>query len=111
MVLRSVRTHGGGPFTPHVALSVGLLLAFACVGTLVLFIGHNAWRINVDTVVDLVSNEVAAAVRRLALKELEPDITEPTAPLPVLWWSAAAVTSSILMRMRWRAGPMPMACS
>ena len=80
MVLRSVRTHGEGEFTPHVALSVGILLAFVCVGTLVLFVGHTAWRINVDTVVDLVSNELNAAVRRLARDDPAPVADEPALP-------------------------------
>ena len=58
MVLRSVRTQSEGLFVPHLALSIGILLAFVCVGTLVFFVGHMAGRINVDTVVDLVSGEV-----------------------------------------------------
>lgn len=36
MVLRSVRTHEEGEFVPHLSLSVGIALAFVCVGTLVL---------------------------------------------------------------------------
>ncbi len=58
MVLRSVRTQSEGLFVPHLSLSIGILLAFVCVGTLVFFVGHMAGRINVDTVVDLVSDEV-----------------------------------------------------
>ena len=47
-----------GQFVPHLALSVGILLAFVCVGTLVFFVGHMAGRINVDTVIELVSDDV-----------------------------------------------------
>ena len=75
MVLRSVRTHGEGEFVPHVSLSVGILLAFVCVGTLVFFVNHMAGRINVDTVIELVSRDVTAALERLARGE-------PAAPLP-----------------------------
>ncbi|MEX1826872.1 DUF2254 domain-containing protein [Luteibacter sp. CQ10] len=62
MVLRSVRTQEEGAFTPHVALSFGMLLAFGCVATLVYFVGHMASRINVDTVIALVSDDVTDAL-------------------------------------------------
>ena len=80
MVLRSVRTQSEGLFVPHLALSIGLLLAFVCVGTLVFFVGHMAGRINVDTVVDLVSNEVRAATTRLMVTD------PPPAPPPAEFW-------------------------
>ena len=69
MVLRSVRTQNEGEFVPHVSLSVGILFAFICVATLVYFVGHMAGRINVDTVIELVSEDVQAAVRRLTTRE------------------------------------------
>ena len=67
MVLRSVRMQGEsqGEFVPHLALSVGILLAFLCVGTLVYFVNHMAGRINVDTVIELVSGEMRASIKRL----------------------------------------------
>ena len=65
MVLRSVRTKTEGEFIPHLSMSVGILLAFVCVGTLVFFVGHMAGRINVDTVIDLVSEDVRSAIQRL----------------------------------------------
>ncbi len=67
MVLRSVRTEGEGAFVPHLALSVGILLALVCVATLVFFVGHMAGRINVDTVIGLVSEDVRRAMARLML--------------------------------------------
>ena len=42
MVLRSVRTQSEGAFIPHLSLSIGILLAFVCVATLVYFVGHMA---------------------------------------------------------------------
>jgi len=82
MVLRSVRTQDEGAFTPHLALSFAILLALLCVGTLVYFVGHMAGRINVDTVVQLVSDDVHSAILRL---------TSDTAPIdmPPADWSRA----------------------
>ena len=71
MVLRSVRTKDEGQFIPHLALSISIMLAIVCVATLVFFVGHMAGRINVDTVVDLVSGEVQRAVKRLMVAETQ----------------------------------------
>ena len=73
MVLRSVRTPGEGDFVPHLSLSVGILLAFVCVATLVYFVGHMAGRINVDTVIELVSEDVRSAVQRLTTDKEQVD--------------------------------------
>ncbi|MFA5898258.1 MAG: DUF2254 domain-containing protein [Hyphomicrobium sp.] len=83
MVLRSVRTEGEGAFVPHLSLSVGILLAILSVATLVYFVGHMAGRINVDTVIDLVSDDVRAAISRLTS-----DAKHPQAP-PASFWSDA----------------------
>ena len=83
MVLRSVRTEEEGPFTPHVSLTVGILLAFVCVATLVYFVGHMAGRINVDTVVELVSDDVRRAIERLSVEK------PPPAPPPPAYWHGA----------------------
>ena len=79
-VLRSVRTHTEGEFVPHLSLSVGIALAFVCVGMLVFFVGHTARRINVDTVIDLVSDELTGAIRRLTSEEAPPAATAPALP-------------------------------
>ena len=81
MVLRSVRTQDEGAFTPHLSLTIGILLAFVCVATLVYFVGHMAGRINVDTVVELVSDDVRRAIRRLSSK------TAPSEPPSVTFWA------------------------
>jgi uncharacterized membrane protein len=83
MVLRSVRTQDEGAFTPHLSLTVGILLAFACVATLVYFVGHMAGRINVDTVVELVSDDVRQAIERLTVDKPTP------APPPASFWTGA----------------------
>jgi uncharacterized membrane protein len=87
MVLRSVRSQAEGAFTPHLSLTVGIVLAFVCVGTLVYFVGHMASRINVDTVIDLVSEDLRAAVQRLAV-----DKPGPVAPVASFWHAACVVT-------------------
>ena len=72
MVLRSVRAQTEGEFIPHLSLGIAILLAFACVATLVYFVGHMAGRINVDTVVELVSEDLSAAIKRLTTDERQP---------------------------------------
>lgn len=79
MVLRSVRTQDEGGFTPHLALSVGILLAFGCVAVLVYFVHHMASRINVDTVIELVSQDLHQAMATLQTGQAAP--AQPPAPL------------------------------
>lgn len=83
IVLRSVRTESEGGFIPHLSLSVGIGLAFVCVATLVYFVGHMASRINVDTVIDLVSDDVHSAVHRLTT-----DVRQCDSP-PLSYWRGA----------------------
>ena len=78
MVLRSVRTQGEGPFVPHAALTASILLAFLCVGVLVFFVGHMAGRINVDTVIELVSEDVTRAIQRLTGTDVLKPVKAPT---------------------------------
>ncbi len=87
MVLRSVRTGDEGTFVPHLSLSVSILLAFLCVGMLVYFVGHMASRINVDTVVELVSEDVKATIGRLTTTH-----AQSTPPPAVFWTDAVPVT-------------------
>lgn len=89
MVLRSVRTQNEGEFVPHLSLSIGILFAFVCVGTLVFFVGHMAGRINVDTVVDLVSNDVGAAINRLMTES-----QGRAPPAAEVWRHASVVTDA-----------------
>ena len=86
MVLRSVRGQGEGEFVPHLALTVAILLALSSVGTLVYFVGHMSGRLNVETVVQLVSEELLATVRRLSL-----DKRPPVPPDPTLWDGATVI--------------------
>jgi len=85
-VLRSVRTQSEGIFVPHLSLTIAILLAFLCVGTLVYFVGHMAGRINVDTVLELVSRDVRTAIRKLTF-----DREQHAAPPNDTWRGATAV--------------------
>lgn len=89
MVLRSVRTEEESMFTPHLSLTVGVVLAFACVATLVYFVGHMANRINVDTVVELVSADVHKAIGAVSGSQ-----EEVPAPPPAFWACAHPVTDA-----------------
>lgn len=87
MVLRTVRTQDEGVFVPHLSLSFGILLAFVCVGTLIYFVGHMAGRINVDTVIGLVSEDVRDSIASLTFEE------EKQSPPPVAYWVGAVAVS------------------
>lgn len=89
MLLRSVRTTEDSLFTPHLSLTVCVVLAFSCVGTLVYFVGHMANRINVDTVIELVSADVHSAIKSISAKRDQ-------APRPPLsfWRDASPVRDS-----------------
>ncbi len=86
-VLRSVRTQEEGAFVPDISLTMAVLLAFVCVGTLVYFVGHMAGRINVDVVIKLVSDEVAASTERLLLDE------PGDQPPPDSYWLGGAIVT------------------
>lgn len=86
LVLRSVRDQA---FVPNLSLSVSILLAFLCVGTLVYFVGHMAGRINVSTVIGLVSVDVRNSIERLTK-----DTAQPKAPPDDFWRDATPVLDS-----------------
>ncbi|NPD70219.1 DUF2254 domain-containing protein [Lichenicola cladoniae] len=89
MVLRSVRTPSEGEFVPHLSLTISIVLAFVSVGTLVFFVGHMAGRINVDTVIELVSLEVRSGIARLTT-----DHPQPAVPDPSIWNGADIVSDA-----------------
>jgi uncharacterized membrane protein len=89
VVLRSVRTPDEGEFVPHLAVSIGLLFALASVGTLTYFVGHMAGRINVDVVIDLVTEDVRSAIKRLTS-----DAPPPRPPAHDSWRHATPVADS-----------------
>jgi uncharacterized membrane protein len=66
VALRSVHEAEEGEFVPQLAVSVGLLMAFGCVGVLIWFLHHVATSISVDRVVALVHRDLAAALEAAA---------------------------------------------
>lgn len=64
-----------------------MLLALVCVATLVFFVGHMSSRINVDTVIELVNDDVHAAIKRLTSTERQPEV-----PPVDIWRDAVVVT-------------------
>ena len=86
MVLRSVRTIDEGKFVPNLALTVAIVLALLCVATLVYFVGHMASRINVETVVGLVGDDLGSAIKRLTSDE-----QQPAAPSEDFWQDAMLI--------------------
>jgi uncharacterized membrane protein len=73
LVLRTVRTEDEGVFVPHAAVTGAILLALACIATLVWFVHHIATSINVEKVVEAVHGDLVDAVRQVTLDT--PDLT------------------------------------
>lgn len=67
IVLRAVRGGEDEAFVPALGVTLGLVLAATCVALLIYFIHHVASRINVDTVIDLVHDDVVEDMERLTL--------------------------------------------
>lgn len=76
IVLRSVRGGEDEAFVPALGVTLGLVLAAVCVALLIYFIHHVANRINVDTVIDLVHDDVVADMERLTLVDPMPDVED-----------------------------------
>lgn len=74
VALRSVHEEAGQAFVPQLAVSVGLVMGFACIGVLIWFLHHVSASISVDRVVALVAADLDAALDRAC--------TEAPRPLP-----------------------------
>lgn len=82
VALRAVPEAEEGAFVPQLAVSVGLLLAFGCVGVLIWFIHHIASSINVDRVVALVHGDLSRAVAALPARDDEADAPDDPVASP-----------------------------
>ena len=89
IVLRAVRGGEDDAFVPALGVTLGLVLAATCVALLIYFIHHVASRINVDTVIDLVHDDVVQDMDRLTLEEACPESDDT-----VDWQQATAVCFS-----------------
>lgn len=84
-VLRTVRgLEDGDTFVPHLAVSVALLLGFACVAVLMWFLHHVANSINVAKVIGLVHGDLAETLAALPRRD-------EAHPLPALIAAADAL--------------------
>lgn len=81
VALRSVHDVGEGAFVPHLAVSVGLALGFACIGVLIWFLHHVAASISVDRVVSLVHQDLTAALDEVC-RDTPEGPTQVMAPPP-----------------------------
>lgn len=70
LVLRTVRGDAVVAFVPHLSVSIALVFALASLGVLIYFIHHVSILIQADTVIALVSGELAEAITRLFPEEL-----------------------------------------
>lgn len=73
LVLRSVRGVDEHAFVPHFAISGGVVLALGCVTMLIFFVNHIANRINAETVIDLVYQDLRRSVRQLTTETPSPE--------------------------------------
>mgnify|MGYP001198560251 FL=1 len=87
IALRSVRGGEDSAFVPSLGVTIGLVLAGACVALLIYFIHHVASRINVHTVIDLVHDDVLKGMERLTL-----DQDPPARPDAVDWGQGQEVS-------------------
>ncbi len=71
LVLRTVRGGDENPFVPHLAVTLGLLLALVSLAVLIYFIAHIAGSINVGNVIRLVSDELVATIEAQFPGQLE----------------------------------------
>lgn len=79
VALRSVHEGPDGAFVPQLAVSVALLLAVGCVGTLIWFLHHVASSISIDRVIGLVARDLDEAMATLARDEAPVQAPAPAA--------------------------------
>ena len=101
-VLRTVRNDGDGQsvFVPQISVTVAFLLAMASVAALVLFLAHLAREIRVETMLETVHRDSAAAIRDQVpelegAESLRPEPPEPPVDAAVL----TAGASGFLVRV------------
>ena len=82
LVLRTVEHSMAPGDVPHVAVSLGLLLALLCIGVLLLFLHVVARSIVADNVVRRLGADLEKATERLMPAEGQPDAARPDAVQP-----------------------------
>jgi uncharacterized membrane protein len=76
LVLRTINGSENDPFVPHIAVTVGLLLALASLGVLIYFIHHAAESIQAENVIAAVSRDLHHAIDALYPEDLGADPPE-----------------------------------
>jgi uncharacterized membrane protein len=85
LVLRTVRSIDESPFVPHLAVTVGLVLAVVSVGMLVYFIQHIVTSIQASRIIAVAGKDLLVAVERLFPSRVGAPAaaaTEPAGPMP-----------------------------
>lgn len=72
IVLRTVRGQDEGGFVPHLGVSGGVVLGVVCVGVLVWFVHHAAEGINVDSVIEDVTQDLSGTIGHRDPEEAPP---------------------------------------
>lgn len=65
LVLRTIRAEGYDIFVPPLSVTVGMVLAFICIGVLIYFIDHASTIIQASHVIKSASDELHRAIERL----------------------------------------------
>lgn len=84
LVLRTVNGTQGQQFVPHIAVTVGLVLALISLGVFIYFVHHAATSIQVENVIAGVSRDLHRAIERLypGITDREPPGPSSDAELP-----------------------------
>lgn len=99
LVLRTIRREAEGAFVPHLAVSLGVLLAVVSVAVLIYFIHHVSLSIQADEVIARVCRDVFDGIDRLFPARIghgrSPDTGEPgDAGLPVAFADEARAVAA-----------------
>src|SRR5690606_36077071 len=81
LMLRTVRSTDSASFTPHISVSIAVLMATAGVGVLIFFIHHISLSIQVSTVISRVGQELDESIDELFLSKVGQHIEELNAAL------------------------------
>jgi uncharacterized membrane protein len=76
LVLRTVRGSDDEEFVPHLAVTVGVILAMLSLGVLIFFIHHVAMSIQASRIIANVADDLEAAIDRLFPETLGEDAAE-----------------------------------
>lgn len=98
LVLRTVRGTDDGQFVPHLAVTIGVVLATLSVGVLIYFIHHIATSIQASQVIANVARDLDGAIERLFPERIghagDTEPTEGTGRTPLTFKEARTVVAT-----------------